>query len=492
MEAIKETRALSEIDADVLVVGVFQDEKIADALKGVDEAFVTGIAAECEREKFTGKSGQAFTTHSFGKVVARKVSLRGMGKRADFDAAVARKVAAAARRGNMNAETAAVVLSDALTDAHVAAVVEGWTLGGYKFLKYKTKEDDKKFTPTKRLHVVAPAVADDAFADAAHRASVVAECTNFARDLIAEPAASMTPTTLAEAAVGLAGNGVSVEVLEREDVEKLGMGSFLGVARGAKEPPKFIVMRYKHDGAKRTIALAGKGITFDSGGLSLKNPQNMETMKYDMSGAAIVIATIRAVRDLGLPVNVLAVAAATENMPGDHALHPGDVLKAMNGKTIEVNNTDAEGRLVLADALSYLCREKPDEVIDLATLTGAVITALGRAAAGIMSNNDELVKRLSAAGAAAGERYWQLPMFDDYKDALKSDIADLKNAGARGEAPTSAAAMFLKEFVNGVPWAHLDIAGPAWMDKDKDELNKGGTAFGVRTLCYYLMEQSKS
>ena len=486
MEAIKETRALSEIDAEVLVVGIFQDEKIAEALKGLDEKFSVSLAAECEREKFTGKSGQSFSTLAFGNAAVRKIVLRGLGKQADFDASVARRVAAAARRSNPNVERVAI----AIAGNHVQAVIEGWILGGYKFLKYKTKEDDKKFVPTKQLWVVAPAVPDEEFGAAARRAAIIGECTNFARDLIAEPPASMTPTRLAEAAAALSGDAVSVEIIERDEAEKMGMGSFLGVARGAKEPPKFIVMRYTHAEATKTIALAGKGITFDSGGLSLKSPQNMETMKYDMSGAAVVIATIRAVREMELPINVLAVAAATENMPGDNALHPGDVLTAMNGKTIEVNNTDAEGRLVLADALSYLCREKPDEVIDLATLTGAVITALGRAAAAIMSNNDELVQRLTAAGAAAGERYWRLPLYDDYKDSLKSDIADLKNAGARGEAPTSAAAMFLKEFVNGVPWAHLDIAGPAWLEKDKDELNKGGTAFGVRTLCYYLLNLS--
>lgn len=496
MEAIRETRVLSQIDAEVIVVGIFQDEKIDATLKSLDsslpDAFVSAVAAECEREKFTGKTGQSFNTPSFGNIAAKKLMLRGLGKQSDADAATVRKAAAAARRANPNCEVVAIALRTE-QDGWVQACIEGWILGSYKFLKYKTKDDDKKYTATKRLLVVAPAVPEEKFAGCARRGIVIGEATNFARDLIAEPAAHMTPTRLAEAAGVVANNGrVAIEVLERADAEKLGMGSFIGVARGAKEPPKFIVMRYTHPQAKKTIGLAGKGITFDSGGLSIKTSQGMENMKYDMSGAAIVIATVRAVHEMNLPVNVLAVAAATENMPGDHALHPGDVLTAMNGKTIEVNNTDAEGRLVLADALAFLSKEKPAEIVDLATLTGAVVTALGRAAAGIMGNNDELIRRISEAGTAAGERYWQLPMFDDYKEALKSDIADLKNAGARGEAPTSAAAMFLKEFVDGVPWAHLDIAGPAWMDKEKDELNKGGTAFGVRTLCYYLISQADS
>jgi leucyl aminopeptidase len=496
MEAFKETRALSEIDADVLIVAIFQDEKVDATLKSLDEAlpeaFVAGIAQECEREKFTGKNGQTMNVPTFGNLAVRKLVLRGLGKATELDAAAVRKAAAASRRGNQNAEV--VALNFRTEDpALLQAEIEGWTLGAYKFLKYKTKEDDKKYTPTRELRVVAPAVADDQFAALAKRAKAIAEATNFARDLIAEPAVFMTPTKLAEAAMELNGNQfVTVDVLEMKDVEKLGMGSFLGVARGAKEPAKFIVMRYMHPNAKQTVGLAGKGITFDSGGLSIKTSQGMENMKYDMSGAAVVIATMRALKELQAPVNVVAVAAATENMPGENAIHPGDVLTAMNGKTIEVNNTDAEGRLVLADALSYLSREKPDEMIDLATLTGAVVTALGRAAAGIMGNNDALVERIRAAGDRAGERYWQLPMYDEYKEALKSDIADLKNAGARGEAPTAAAAMFLKEFVDGVPWVHLDIAGPAWMDKEKDELNKGGTAFGVRTLCYYLLSLAES
>ncbi|MGH9549375.1 MAG: M17 family metallopeptidase, partial [Terriglobales bacterium] len=268
----------------------------------------------------------------------------------------------------------------------------------------------------------------------------------------------------------------------------LGMGSFLGVARGAAEPAKFVTIKYEAPGAKRTVAVVGKGITFDSGGLSLKPAVSMEHMKYDMSGAAAVLATMQVVGTLKPDVSVLGVLAATENMPGDAAMHPGDVLKAMNGKTIEVNNTDAEGRLVLADALTYACRQGADELIDIATLTGAIVTALGRAAAGLMGSDQQLVQRLIDAGDEAGEKLWQMPLYEEYKDTLKSDIADLKNAGSRGEAGSSSAAMFLREFVEGgKPWAHLDIAGPGWLEKERDEMNKGGTAFGVRTICHYIL-----
>jgi len=495
METIRETRPLSQIDVDVVVVGIYQDEIVLEALKTMDATLPTkwlnSIAAECKREKFTGKSAQSLSLPSYGTIIARKLMLRGLGKQAECTPSIMRKVSAAGRRASQHCQSAAISLRTATAD-QVQAAVEGWILGGYKFTKYKTKDDDKTQTVITALHVVAPDMDDAKLSEAVTRGQVIAMATNFARDLIAEPAAYMTPTRLADVATEISVEAALVlEILETDDAKKLGMGAFVGVARGSKEPARFIILRYTHPEATRTIGLAGKGITFDSGGLSIKTSQGMENMKYDMSGAAAVIATVKALAELKVRVNVTAVAAATENMLGDNAMHPGDILTALNGKTIEVNNTDAEGRLVLADALTYLSNEKPDEIIDLATLTGAVVTALGRAAAGIMGNNDELIQRVIAAGGAAGERYWQLPLFDEYKDKLKSDIADLKNAGARGEAPTSSGAMFLKEFVNGVPWAHLDIAGPAWLDKDNDELNKGGTAFGVRTLCYFLIAESE-
>ncbi|MBX9723472.1 MAG: leucyl aminopeptidase, partial [Candidatus Obscuribacterales bacterium] len=362
-------------------------------------------------------------------------------------------------------------------------------LGTYTFTVYKTLKDNgpEPGDQTRRLTFLDAAMKEQDFLDACGKGRPIAEATNFSRDLIAEPACNMTPTKLAGVAESFSCDLVTVEILEAEDVAKLGMGAFLGVAQGSHQPPKFIAIKYSHPDAKRFIALVGKGITFDSGGLSLKGAVPMETMKYDMSGAAAVLGVVRALLDMRAPINVLAVVAACENMPGGGATKPGDVLVAMNGKTIEVNNTDAEGRLALADCLCYVAQQKPEAVIDIATLTGAVVTALGKAAAGVMGNDDKLIQEIIAAGQKSGEKYWQLPMFDEYKETLKSDIADLKNAGARGEAGSSSAAMFLKEFVGDVPWAHLDIAGSSWMDKDKEELNKGGTAFGVRSLCYFLL-----
>lgn len=496
MDFSKESIALSKIDADIVVLGVYQDENIAELLKSIDNDvpadFVSEVEAECRREDFTGKSKQTVSIATFAKLKSPRLILRGLGKdKAEDRVSASRKAAAGlARRLSTNTQIKSVSVDLRLKDAASAqAAVEGWILGSYHFHKYKTKKEDLKESTLAKVSLIA-AVDEKGFDSAARTGKVIAESTNFARDMIAEPAAYMTPTRLAELASGISGSGISCEILEEAQIEKLGMGAFMGVTRGAHEPAKFIVMRYKNGNAKKTIAIAGKGITFDSGGLSMKNPQGMEHMKYDMSGAAAVLGCLRALAELQPSINIVAVAAATENMPGGSAMHPGDILTAMNGKTIEVNNTDAEGRLVLADALAYLCKEKPDEVLDLATLTGAVVTALGRVAAGIMGSDNDLINRVIKSGADAGEKYWQLPMYDEYKDSLKSDIADLKNAGSRGEAASCSAAMFLKEFVDGKPWAHMDIAGPGWVDKDKDEVNKGGTAFGVRTLCYYVLSEA--
>lgn len=377
---------------------------------------------------------------------------------------------------------------------HVKAAVEGWILGKFDFDKYKSskeKENNSKSKSAAKGHVTLAfggiTLEASAMNRACKEATAVAEATNFARGLIAEPPAYMTPTRLSIEAKNIAEKGgLTCTVYSTAQIEKMGMGCFLGVARGADEPPKFIVLKYNAGKGKKTVAIIGKGITFDSGGLSLKPAQSMERMKYDMAGAAAILGTMRVVAALKPNVSVLGVVAATENMPSGKALHPGDVLKSMNGKTVEVNNTDAEGRLVLADALTYALGQKVDELIDLATLTGAVVQALGRVAAGIMGTNQELIDKIMASGESVGERFWQLPLYDDYKSALSSDVADLMNAGSRGEAGSSCAGMFLKEFVDGKPWAHLDIAGVAWSEKNKDEINKGGTGFGVRTLSAYL------
>ncbi len=496
-----ETSALSQISADTVVLGIFQDEKPEKVIQRLDKTFSSSFLKSMVRfaqdEEFIGKNGQLLQLPTQGQIQCKKLVLWGLGKSEQYAANNSRKLAAnLARRLNSNGANKSLSIYLRAKDSHkkhVQAAIEGWILGAYKFTKYKSVDQngDARKSAVVEVTISGAQISSREFNEAVNAGAAIAQATNLARDLIAEPACYMTPTRLAQEAKKIARGGVvSCTVMDREQFEKLGMGSFIGVAKGAKEPPKFIVLKYSPPKAKRSIAVIGKGITFDSGGLSIKPAQSMEHMKYDMSGASVVLGTMQWINQLQPNVAVMGIIAATENMPGSAALHPGDVLTAMNGKTIEVNNTDAEGRLILADALVYACQQQVDEIIDIATLTGACVTALGRAAAGIMGNDQKLIDKLIESADEAGEKLWQLPLFDEYKDYLKSDIADLKNAGARGEAGSSAAAMFLKEFVDGRPWAHLDIAGPGWIDKDKDEINKGGTAFGVRTLARYILRNS--
>ncbi|MBA3246966.1 MAG: leucyl aminopeptidase, partial [Pyrinomonadaceae bacterium] len=324
----------------------------------------------------------------------------------------------------------------------------------------------------------------------AERGRIIGESVNFTRDLANEPGAYMTPTNMAERAQEIATQfGLEIDVLEREEMEREGMGSLLSVARGSEEPPKLIILKYTPEGGAKgatkqngdLLALVGKGITFDTGGISLKPGENMELMKYDMTGGGTVLGVMRAIAQLKPPIPVLGVVPSTENMPSGKATKPGDVVRAMSGKTIEVINTDAEGRLVLADAISYAKKLGATRIVDLATLTGAVSIALGDVNTGILGTDQELIDELIAAGREVGEKFWQLPLDKEYSKQIKSDIADIKNVGGR-KAGTITAAAFLKEFADGVSWAHLDIAGTAWGDDAKPFRSKGPTGVAVRTL----------
>jgi leucyl aminopeptidase len=532
-ELVKST--LSQTKADIVVVGLFKGEDAGKALKELDaklpQSIQEAVKKHLESEGFKAKVSDLVSFPTFGNIACPRMIVVGLGPKEEFGPTVVRKVSAnVARKLKSPSGSSKVVLflrtdgspKGATTKARkspapatagggtaqqVSAAIEGWTLGAYDFDKYKTKKDKESTTAagkkssaakTAKAQVAKKAsisvgiggvnLEGRAFSRASHEGMAMADATNFARMLINEPPIYMTPTRLSIEAKNIAKEyGMTCTVIDKAQAEKLGMGCFLGVARGAAEPPKFIVMKYTAPKSKKTVAIVGKGITFDSGGLSLKPAQSMERMKYDMSGAACVLGTMKVVGELKPAVSVLAVIAATENMPGSNALHPGDVITAMNGKTVEVNNTDAEGRLVLADALTYAVQQKADQLIDVATLTGAVVTALGRVAAGIMGSNQKLIDDIMESGEKSGERFWQLPLFDEYKTALQSDIADLINAGSRGEAGSSCGGMFLKEFVEDKPWVHLDIAGVAWSEKNSNEMNKGGTGFGVRTLSHFLL-----
>jgi leucyl aminopeptidase len=394
-------------------------------------------------------------------------------------------------------KSAATVLhdvGDGSVDATEAAqaVAEGCMLGLYQFRKHLTKKDEQKEIDELTI-LEKDASKQNLIKKGLNQGVIVAEAVILARNMVNEPANFMTPSHMAQIARETADkNGLDVMIMDRGQMEKEKMGALLGVAQGSNQPPRFIVLKYSGDpSVKSSIGFIGKGLTFDSGGISLKPQDFMSEMKGDMSGGAVVIAAIGAIAALKLKINVTAIVPATENLPGGKALKPGDVLKASNGKTIEVVNTDAEGRLILADALSYAVKNGISPLVDLATLTGACHVALGDLYAGLFANNQKVADNVIKAGKKAGEWLWQLPLPEEYKELNKSDVADIKNSGGRyGGAIT--AALFLQEFVGKTPWVHLDIAAPFMSDKTKGILVKGATGFGVRTLISLAMILSKS
>ncbi|HEX4458032.1 MAG TPA: leucyl aminopeptidase [Polyangia bacterium] len=495
------TDDVTKLSCGLLGLLCFEDQ-VADSaqLKSLDgklDGLVTRLAAD---EQFKGKKGQTLTLHTHGRVGAQRLVLVGGGPRKDFQPADLRGYAAKlvkAAAGVQATDVAAGFPSldgGAATTAERSAqfLAEGALLGGYKFDKYLTGEKKKPFTVAEFKIVVGEGDQGKltALEHGAQRGQRVAEGVALARDLINEPAGEMTPTKMADVATKVAkDHGLEIKVLGPKECQKLGMGMYLAVSQGSEEEPRFIHLSYRPKGktpAKKKIALIGKGVTFDSGGLSLKPSSAMEDMKIDMSGAAAVIGAIGVLAELGVPYEVHAFAACTENMPSGKSYKLGDVLKSMSGKTVEINNTDAEGRLTLGDAITYAIKEvAPDEIFDFATLTGACMIALGPYQAGVMGNDLSLVERWLAASKLSGEEMWHLPLPERLKEQLKSEIADMRNTGERyGGALT--AGLFLKEFVGETPWVHVDIAGPAAADKESGHIGKGGTGFAVATIVEYL------
>jgi leucyl aminopeptidase len=484
--------SLASVGADAVVVGVYAEEKkLRDPAGRVDQAAGGAVRNVLEAEKFQGKIGQVTHIHTNGALPSRRVVVVGLGRRRDTSAESVRRAASAGvrRARDLGAKNVAIeVLGDRLPARQRAqSVVEGAILGTYTFDRYK-REKSEKFVETLRLAEPDGRYRREA-AEGARRGQVFAEATSFARDLINAPANDVHPTHLAEVAAEIAkAGGIKLQVLERADCKKLGMGLFLGVAAGSEQPPKFIHLSWTPSRARKKVAVIGKGITFDSGGLDLKSAEGMLRMKDDMSGAAAVLGIMRALPALKPAVEVHGLIAATENMPSGAAIRPGDVLRAMNGTTVEIGNTDAEGRLTLADGICYAIQKlNADEIVDMATLTGACVVALGPLVSGLFSNNDDLAKRLMAAADAAGERVWRLPLVDEYRENLKSDVADMNNVGPRGGGAITAG-LFMKEFAGDRPWAHFDIAGPAFLEKDTPLAPKGGTGCAVRTILNYLMD----
>jgi leucyl aminopeptidase len=488
---------LAAMAADAIVVGVYADDKkLREPAARINAAGGGALGAVLAAEKFQGKVGHVTHLHSNGGGLrAGRVVVVGLGKRAETTPETLRRAAAAGlrRARDLGARSVAIeVLGDRLPVRQRAqAVVEGGILGTYTFDRYKREKSDKQ---VESLRVTEPDGRHRRDAgEGVRRGEVFAQAAWFARDLINAPANDVHPSHLARVAAEIAkAGGLDLQVLERADCRKLGMGAFLGVAAGSEQPPKFIHLAYTPSGRRRKkVAVIGKGITFDSGGLDLKSADGMLRMKNDMSGAAAVLGIMRALPALKPAVEVHGLIAATENMPSGSAIRPGDILKAMNGTTIEIGNTDAEGRLTLADAICYAGQKiDADEIVDMATLTGACVVALGPLCSGLFANDQGLAARLLAAAEAAGERMWQLPLVDEYREHLKSDVADLNNVGPRGGGAITAG-LFLKEFAGDRPWAHLDIAGPAFLEKDTPLAPKGGTGYAVRTILTYLTEPAR-
>jgi leucyl aminopeptidase len=492
MKLSLDTRGLTEVPADALIVGRHSDgSKLPPALAAVDRKLGGLLSKVMAAEKFEAKVGQVSHVHADGGLGAARVLVAGLGPKKDSGAeAVRRAASAAARRArDLGARSAAAHLAaDGVSArARAQATVEGVVLGTYRFDKYLKEKSPKSLDS---LAVSEPDRRSRAAAEAGVRAGETwALATCLARDLVNEPANVVTPAYLARRAQEIARAGrLGLRVLERADCARLGMGAYVGVAQGSHEPPKFIHLTYKPKGrARKRVAVIGKGITFDSGGLDLKPADGMYRMKDDMSGAAAVLGLFQALPKLALPVEVHGLIAATENMPSGTAQRPGDVVRAMNGLTIEIGNTDAEGRLTLADALAYAAKEiKPDEMLDLATLTGAIVVALGMGLSGVFATDDGLADRVLGAAEAAGEKMWRLPLHEEYKEGLKSEIADLNNISSQRGGGAIVAGLFMRDFTGGRPWAHLDVAGTAFTERELPLGPKGATGVGVRTLLAYF------
>jgi leucyl aminopeptidase len=475
--------AAERVKADLLAVPVYDDGGLGPGAQDVDDALGGGLADFMAEADFSGKRGETLAVPTNGRLGARAVVLVGVGARAELTPDALRRAAAALARRAKTVRTVATTLLDAAPDdsdveANAQALAEGIVLGSYQFLRYKA---DNKPTRLERVLVVSRGGAK--VRNALERGSVVAAAVRWARDLVNEPAGAKAPSDIVDATRKLArGAGLKVKVFAGEQLAREGMGGVLGVGEGSDRPPRFLRIAYEPTGARRTLAFVGKGVVFDSGGLSIKTASGMETMKTDMGGAAAVIAAMSVLRELGVKARVIGYVPLVENMPSGHAIRPGDVLKIRNGKTVEVLNTDAEGRLILADALSMAADEGADAIIDLATLTGACMVALGDKVAGLMGSDDGWIGQVREAADRAGESLWHLPLPSEYRKMLESEIADLRNIGTAPYGGALTAGLFLQEFTADVPWAHLDIAGPARASSDDAHVTKGGTGYGVRTL----------
>lgn len=487
----------SAASADLLVLRLFEDElKLDKKLFGMAGAHFELLEKVLVKRDFKGKLKETLSIFLDSPQLPGRIIFLGLGKQKEFTLENSRQTIAeiAPLLHRFKIQSLAVTTVSKLPrNAHsaeeaITALTEGLFMSLYQFKEYKKPDPEAGVAKISNLHFILNRASDRAkVLRGALRGRILAEATNYARDLANHPGNMMTPQTLAEKATTLAKtHKLHCKILEKSELVKLGMGAFLAVNQGSSLPPKFIILEYRGTKPGATIVLVGKGITFDSGGISLKPGKGMEEMKFDMCGAATVLGALRAAAELKLPIKLVGLIPATENLPSGSAVKPGDVVRAMSGTTIEVLNTDAEGRMVLADALAYAVRYKPRLVIDFATLTGACVVALGTDYSGAFVTDKKILAKLEAAAEKTGEKIWPLPLAPEYREDIKSHVADIKNIGTEGKgAGTITAALFLQEFVS-YPWIHLDIAGTAWTTTGKTYHPKGATGVGVRLLIEFL------
>jgi leucyl aminopeptidase len=475
------SQAFDRVQADAVALLVFAEEAAPAELAGVsmwlEELRTSG--------EFTGKPGELAVLHQASGLTAKRLAVVGAGKRSAFDSAALRRAVGSTVRSLK--QKGVKSLAWWLSDGDAAAVVEGAILGNFEPDQHKTSSKESK--PLESFLVVASSISSEVQATF-DRGKILADAQNFTRELVNEPANLLTPMVMADRARAMAAeSGLECEILDQDRMRQLGMGSLLGVAQGSAEPPALIIVRYRPANAAKSsdhLGLVGKGVTFDTGGVSIKPADRMDEMKYDMAGGAAVLGAMRAIAQLKPAIPVTALVPAVENMVGSRAQRPGDIVTSLSGKTIEVLNTDAEGRLILIDALTYAQRLGCTHLVDAATLTGAIVVALGTVNTGAFTNNDDMLARVMAAAKSEGEKTWHMPLDDEYKELLKNAFADLSNIGGRYGGAISAA-WFLREFVGETPWVHLDIAGTAWLNDAKPFLAKGPTGVCVRTFTQLAM-----
>jgi leucyl aminopeptidase len=503
MKIVVKTGEITEFRTEAVIVPCFEGGgelrgkvRLLDKKSGGLIKEITGAG------DFEGRHLQVSVTYTGGIIPAKRIVLVGVGKKVDFTMDKLRSAFATAAQcvrslkiKKFSTSLDFIFLNKPL-DVIARAVVEGASLGLYQYTPFKTIDRDKIRVVKEFAIVEEKKRAYNIIRAAAKEAETISWAVSFARDMVSAPGNEMTPQDMAREARKIARKkNVKLRVLDEKEMNKIGMSAFLGVARGSEEPAKFIILEYR--GGNKSdppVALVGKGLTFDSGGISIKPSEKMDEMKSDMAGGAAVMGAIMAAADLSLKVNAVGLIPATENLPGGRAYKPGDILKSLSGQTIEVLSTDAEGRLILADALTYAGRFKPAAIIDLATLTAACVIALGDQVTGMMGTDDGLKRKIQDAADATDEKVWELPLWEEYHEMIKSDVADYKNHGGRPGGAITAAA-FLSKFVGKYPWVHLDIAGPAWLTKDKPYIPKGASGVGVRLMVQFLkgwQKRSKS